>query len=81
MVDEYARTRHSCFLAEMFLNSENSQYVLCFRPAAVSAASADRYTCKYLRIDAEIATAAGKAAALIPSVTRMLDNALRAISG
>jgi len=68
LLDDYARTRHSCFLAEMFLNSENSHYVLCFRPAAVSADSRDRYTCKYLTIDAGAARAAGKAAVLLPFI-------------
>lgn len=38
MLDEYARTRHRCFLlAEMDLNADQAHYALCFRPIGVEA--------------------------------------------
>jgi hypothetical protein len=30
LLDDYARTRHGCFLAEFFLSSIQTEYVLCF---------------------------------------------------
>jgi hypothetical protein len=40
----------------------------------------DRHACKYLRIEADAARVAGKAAALLPSITCVLDNALAALN-
>jgi hypothetical protein len=81
LLDEYARTRHSCFLAEFFMNSQKTEYILCFRPlTAANNNSPDRYAYEYLRIEADVARAAGKAAALVPSITGVLDNALAALN-
>ena len=32
LVDDYARTQHLCFLAEMTLRTEELGYWMCFRP-------------------------------------------------
>jgi len=79
LLDDYARKRHQCFLAEMFLNSEGSEYVLCFRPRGGSK-SANQYSCRYLNIALVAGRAAGKAAALFPSMTQMLDDSLSGLS-
>ena len=80
LLDDYARKRHGCFLAEFFLDCEQTEYVVCFRPVAGNTNLQDRHACKYLRIEADAARAAGKAAALLPSITCVLDNALAALN-
>jgi len=64
----------------MFLNSEGTEYVVCFRPAAGSN-SDDQYRCRYVNIKLAAGRAAGKAAALIRSMTQMLDDSLNGLSG
>lgn len=49
-LDDYARNKHQCFLAEMFLNDTGTEYILCFRPADGSKNSPGRFACRYLRI-------------------------------
>jgi hypothetical protein len=38
LLDEYSRTRHRCFLAEMFRTGP--EYTVCFRPTGVEKESA-----------------------------------------
>ena len=49
-LDHYARNKHQCFLAEMFLNDAGTEYILCFRPTDASKDSPSRFVCRYLRI-------------------------------
>jgi hypothetical protein len=53
LLDQYARSKHRCFVAEMFLSDAKTEYVLCFRPAEIRKESPDRFACKYLRIPLE----------------------------
>lgn len=50
VIDDYARKRHLCFLAEMFLDKHQTEYVLCFRPTE-AANDPDRYAGRYLRLE------------------------------
>jgi hypothetical protein len=50
LLDSYARSEHQCFLTEMFLNDEESEYVLCFRPLSGHTHSEKPSSCSYLRI-------------------------------
>ena len=36
LLDDYARTRHRCFLTEFFLSAIQIEYVLCFRPTGMA---------------------------------------------
>jgi hypothetical protein len=76
MLDEYSRTRHRCFLAEMDLNAFQAYYSLCFRPTGGTEDSPNRYACLYLRINAEEVKNAGKQQVLPASITQMLDREL-----
>ena len=76
LLDSYARARHQCFLAEMFLEGSKREYVLCFRPLGVEKDSAGRYCCRYLRLATQEATALGQAQALSSSLAEKLDNEL-----
>jgi hypothetical protein len=79
MLDEYSRSRHACFLAEMDLNAAQGHYSLCFRPMGVSKDSPNRYECRYLRIGAEQVTTAGQKQVLPASITQVLDRELPAL--
>lgn len=71
MLDEYSRSRYSCFLAEMDLNATKKIYALCFRPTEGNKNSPNRYACRYLYIGAEQVNAAGQMPELPTSVTEM----------
>jgi len=60
LLDDYARKHHGCFLAEFFLDYEQTEYVVCFRPVTGNINLQDRHACTYLRIEAEAARAAGQ---------------------
>src|SRR6266403_248918 len=55
LLDSYARSTHSCFLAEFFRDQSTEVYFLCFRPvlSACPQDSEQRYECKYIRISLE----------------------------
>jgi hypothetical protein len=74
MLDEYARSRHRCFLAEMDLHADKARYRLCFRPTGVSKDSPNRYACRYLFIGRKEVGAARRV--LPTSIIEMLDGAL-----
>lgn len=76
MLDGYSRSRHSCFVAEMFLNAGQTEYTLCFRPTGGSKESPNRYACRYLYIGAEEVRSAGEKQVLPASITEMLDREL-----
>jgi hypothetical protein len=48
IIDDYSRQNHQCFVAEMFLNEDQTRYILCFRPATVWKTSANQYACRYV---------------------------------
>jgi len=77
MLDEYARTRHRCFLAEMDLKPEKANYALCFRPTGGGSDSPNRYACRYLYIGAEEVGIIGQT--LPASIIEMLDRELPAL--
>jgi hypothetical protein len=81
LLDDYARKRHGCFLAEFFLSASQTEYVVCFRPLTDNTNLPDRYACKYSTIEADAAKAAGKDGVLVSSITCVLDNALAALNG
>ena len=67
LVDDYARTRHRCFLTELDLWTEERGYSLCFRPLGAS----DAY--KYLMVSTEDVKAAVSRLQLPTSLVDQLD--------
>jgi hypothetical protein len=41
LLDDFSRSKHQCFLAELFPNEGRAEYVLCFRPVNISRDSLD----------------------------------------
>ncbi len=45
-LDEHARKRYRCFVAEMFLSEDQGEYIVCFRPEHAVRGSSDQYACR-----------------------------------
>lgn len=80
VLDNYARTYHRCFLAEMFLDKSGAEYVLCFRPLSAKTDSSHRYSCRYLRIGLADATRETGMKALGTELRLTLDDELRSLN-
>lgn len=80
LLDEYARTRHKCFLAEFFLSTIQTDYVLCFRLTGNGEESPNRYACRYLYIEPDVVRTAGENEKLPECVTELLDKELPKLS-
>ncbi len=76
LLDTYSTNRHHCSLTELFLNEEKTEYIMCFRPNAVSRESLARYTCRYIRVKAEEITTKETMQSLPISVKNKLDKEL-----
>ena len=75
LIDHYARKQHLCFLAEMFLNRDKTEYILCFRPME-AANNSDRYACRYLQLEISEVNTLEQARELKDSVKTLLDKGL-----
>lgn len=54
LLDDYARSAHSCFLTEFFPTGKSEgSYLCCFRPLGTEIDAADRYACKYVAMSAD----------------------------
>ena len=79
LIDDYAREHHQCFLAEMFLNRGQTEYMLCFRPTE-AAKNSDRYACRYLCFEISEISTVEQAQELNDSVKTLLDKELPNLS-
>ena len=76
LLDNYSRTRHQCFLAEIFLDDAKTKYWLCFRPVGERLDSTDQYACSYVQIGLSAAGNASDKNFLDESLTELLDSKL-----
>ena len=74
-IDRYARKQHLCFLTEMFLKPDKTEYILCFRPTE-AASNPDRYACRYLRLETGAIEKLEQAKELSDPVKALLDKEL-----
>jgi hypothetical protein len=67
LLDAYADRQHHCFVAEFFLNKNQTEYIVCLRPKEGNRNSPNRFVCVYLRIEPEqvITTARSNALTLV----------------
>lgn len=79
LLDNYSRARHSCFIAEIFLNDLKTHYVLCIRPSGGNENSPDAYYCKYLKIELAGLGVTAQSQELPISIRAELDNQLQAL--
>ena len=78
LLDRYARTRHSCFLAE--ITSTDEGYSLCFRPVGEAVTPEERYFCRYLAIGTDEAKLLISKRLLTKSIASWLDSELPRLS-
>jgi hypothetical protein len=78
-IDEYARTRHRCFVAECFLFSE-AEWTICTRPTNENTRALDVYACKYFRLSQREAEEVCKSNALGATLKERIDRELLSIS-
>jgi hypothetical protein len=76
LLDDYSRTHHQCFVAEMFLNKTRTEYTVCFRPMGAEGDSSNPYACQYLRLKTEEAELAVQTNELSASMREMLGKEL-----
>jgi hypothetical protein len=75
-LDEYARKRYGCFVAEMFPSENHTEYMICLRTVGVTLASSDQYACRYAGIAVADVDAAHGEERLTDSITENLVHSL-----
>ena len=78
-LDHYARDKHQCFVAEMFLSKAGAEYIFCFRPADGGKDSPGRFACRYLRIQIGEIESIAQTEIIPISVAEKLDRELLAL--
>lgn len=74
LLDDYSRTRHHCFLAEMFLDRVQTEYFLCFRPTSDHPnPNPSNYACRYLRVEIGEVQTIDTTGKLTASIIQRLD--------
>jgi len=76
LLDNYARTRHQSFLAEFFLSTIETDYVLCFRPIVGGEPSGTRHGCRYVYVRPDLVKTAGQENKLPDVISELLDREL-----
>ena len=76
VLDGHTRIRYLCFVAELFLNDDQTSYFVCFRPTNAVQYLADRYACKYLQIEVAQVRAARREQRLTDSILERLEHEL-----
>jgi hypothetical protein len=77
LLDQYARSAHSCFVAEMFPNEAGTEYTACFRPVNTGRDSPNRLDCRYFRFSIQEVETLNETNALTASIAEKIDNQLR----
>lgn len=77
LLDQYARSAHSCFVAEMFPNEAGTEYTACFRPVNTGRNSPNRIDCRYFRLSNQVVETLNETNALTASIAEKIDNELR----
>jgi hypothetical protein len=80
-IDEYVKVHHRCFVAECFLGSSETEWVICIRPTAENrgALARDRYACKYFRLSLKEAEEVCTANAVGTNLSEKIDRELRSL--
>jgi hypothetical protein len=77
LLDQYARSAHLCFVAEMFPNEAGTEYTACFRPVNTNRNSPNQFDCRYFRLSDHEVEALTETNALSASIADKIDNELR----
>jgi hypothetical protein len=77
LLDQYARSAHSCFVAELFPNEAGTEYTACFRPVNTGKNSPNRIDCRYFRFSNQEVETLNETNALTASIAEKIDSQLR----
>ena len=75
LIDGYSRSKHQCFVSELFLSLDESEYIVCFRPTETHPPT-DRYAHCYICIKVSEAKRIVKEDALTNNLTERFDSEL-----
>ncbi len=80
-IHTYVRARHRCFVAECFLSSSETEWVICIRPTEENTHTLVRgvHACKYFSLSLEEATEVCAVNGLGSSLWERIDHELRSI--
>jgi hypothetical protein len=78
-IDEHVRARHHCFVAECFLNSSATEWVICIQPTEENTRPHDRYAYKYFRLSLEEAEEVCTAKAVRSKLMEKIDSGLQSL--
>lgn len=79
LLDEYARSKHKCFVSEFFRSTKEGGYSVCVRPLGGSKTDPNRYASKYLRFAADDVRVISASTSVPHRISVVLDNALATI--
>jgi hypothetical protein len=79
LLDNYAKSKHRCFLTELFMNEDHTRYFACFRPSGPLRDDSERFASVYLQIDLDEARTMGSQNAITTAIVRDLDEKLSQI--
>jgi hypothetical protein len=77
LLNQYSRTAHACFVAEIFLNDAGTEYTVCFRPINADRNSPNRLDCRYLHLAKHEVETLNETKALTVALTDKIDSELR----
>lgn len=81
LLDDFSRSKHRCFLAELFPNEARSEYVLCFRPLTISKDLSDPMMAyRYLHIGVIDLRVMAASRVLPVLIAEKLDQELRSLA-
>jgi len=76
LLNDYSKSQHECFVAEMFPSKTGDEYILCFRPMHIGKAHDGRYACRYMRMNKLAAQKAAITGTLGEEIIAELDREL-----
>ena len=76
LLDDYCRSKHRCFVAELDLDKAGRHYRVCFRPTGGTKHSPNRDAGRYLEIGIGCIMEVAEEKALPASITELLDRDL-----
>jgi hypothetical protein len=76
LLNDYAKSKHGCFLSEFFRRREDDIYLACFRPLGGSPSDPNRYACEYVEFDLRELKSLEPGTPLTSAIIERIDRAL-----
>ena len=76
LLNDYASSQHNCSVAELFMNGERTEYLVCLHPKGAPHVVSVRFDCIYLQIDLREAEIICSQKAITTNLTREMGDKL-----